>query len=246
MYKCVTCSSTFSSILQYNKHQLIHKKEPSLKSQCQDSGCLKFFIDYENFRRHVHRMHNKGEFSKKGNRYYCNRDLCFFDCKTVTLFKKHLNLHLSEESAQITCPFANCSHLEAIFYNKNSFTIHCSTYHRNLNDEEEEIEIDIVKTVEEDVCGYLDDNEDLRSRVDDEEEIEDYESDKDEQSSLEDVIVVEDGALSDIQLPVAQTENADSSRILAEMMLLLSSKYFASELILQGTVKGIGFAFERS
>ena len=104
------------------------------------------------------------------------------------------------------------------------------------NREIENMEVNKVHNDEED-------NEDLRNRSG-EEYLEEYNSDEDEISTAEDEDVDSDSAGGSNLVEENIAHPKDVTRTLAETFLLLSVYKYATELILQGLIKGVSSAFE--
>lgn len=75
MYKCDTCFSNFLNIIDYNEHHLLHHNLPNCKVSCKFKGCSKEFESYENFRKHVYRIHIINLLFKYENKYECKKKI---------------------------------------------------------------------------------------------------------------------------------------------------------------------------
>lgn len=87
------CNGVFSSILLYNKHQILHKDMPYLKIICLFKNCGQQFNKYLNFKKHIFRQHSTNK-KQTCITYCCKERNCNAHFNNRLNFKKHLYKHI--------------------------------------------------------------------------------------------------------------------------------------------------------
>lgn len=239
MYTCDTCSSNFSSIKKYDKHIFNHRNLPDFKAVCKYGDCSKSFNDYKNYRKHIYRMHNFKKVIQSPNDLSCTRENCSFVSKNLFSFKKHANKHLSNGES-LKCPFSNCAKDNKIFISKSSFNLHLFYWHKDLEESSDEKiaeEKNPVNSLDNLTDWHTISGTDSDQQEDspDSSEVEDAKEDEEED-------FISDGNSTQENI---ERNDLDSTRILAQNMLLLSTKHFATEAIVQQSVAGISSAYKK-
>lgn len=135
MFTCNNCHCCFSKIDDFCQHQKMHSMQSNSVIVCPSGSCQKIFKNYDNFKKHIHRMHKNVIVNYRHSvNYSCKEISCNYQSLNLFLFKKHLYNHLSLFSKGISCPFPNCPTPERIFKSKSIYASHLSLKHRNLKE----------------------------------------------------------------------------------------------------------------
>ncbi|KAJ8682451.1 hypothetical protein QAD02_018243 [Eretmocerus hayati] len=129
MFVCTLCRNKFSSINQYNKHQITHSGQSNYRVKCLYAGCQTTCVSYPSFRKHLNRMHS----NVSNESYTCKYGGCGSKFKNLLSLKKHHQSHLAEiTDGPIVCGFCSAKYFDT----KNAYKIHINRYHRNILDED--------------------------------------------------------------------------------------------------------------
>lgn len=218
MFQCNMCSSTFLSILRYNKHQILHKNTPHLKIICRFKNCDQHFKKYVNFRQHIFRRHTINSKREISETYYCSQDKCNTYFTNRVSFNKHLYNHLKQNKTGIRCGYTSCSANQTIFKTVSSYAVHICRRHFNCKSDKQ---CNVNKELT-NFDTYNDTNIDISNG---------HNSFLQEETGCE--------ALSDITSNVNSVEKA-----ISQLYLNLTTKYFLTHFALQAVIDGMSSIVE--